>query len=73
MSACFDVFDGVLSWIVDEIAFGGNRWIFVLTVTRVSQPPAAAPAAMLIVVDGLLILCVFGPPGCKVEVHLVVL
>lgn len=25
----------------------------VLTVTKVSQPPAAAPAAMLVVVDGL--------------------
>jgi len=39
------------------VFFGvGVEYVHVLTVTRVSQPPAAAPAAMLIVVDGLLML-----------------
>ena len=42
-----------------------------LTVTRVSQPPAAAPAAMLIVVDGLL-MSVDGLAGCKIELNLAI-
>ena len=73
MAAGFDVFDGVLGWVVSDIASCGNCWIFRLTVTRVSQPPATAPAAMLTAVDGLLMLYVFGPAGCKVDLHLAVL
>jgi hypothetical protein len=46
----------------------------ILTVTKVSQPPAAAPAAMLTAVEGLLMLCsLLQLVGREVELYLAVL
>lgn len=69
MEARFEVFDWVLDvrlglelgsglwlgWVAWSWGFGGGR-----TVTMVSQPPAAAPARMLIEVEGLSIFLLCG-------------